>query len=257
MKLVVAFCVLMIPTVAFAQHRTGGESFSGAPATSAGSSGGGGSSSTGSGSGSDGGVQAVPSDGGMPMAVHRPPNVIVPSNSGPANTSNGTFTNYSNLSPTVPEFARPRGSLPLNVAIPRGLAPAPVNSGVNFVLGSYNPWLYAYDGLFFSPLYGPFDPFFFDYGYAPVTTTSTTSPASDEKGVLHFRVKPRKAQVYIDSALVGNTTEFEGLFHRLKLDAGVHRLELRAPGYVPLVVNVRIQPGESITYRGELEKTAP
>jgi hypothetical protein len=102
-------------------------------------------------------------------------------------------------------------------------------------------------------LYGTFDPFLFDYGYgyAPVTTTT---PPTDEKGVLHFRVKPRKAQVYIDGTLVGNASEFEGIFHRLKLDAGVHKLELRASGYVPAVVNVRIQPGESITYRGELEK---
>ena len=188
----------------------------------------------------------------MSLAVHRPPSVIVPSNNGPANASNGTFTNYSNLSPTVPEYARPRGSLPINMAIPRSSAPAPIDGVI--IIGSYNPWLYAYDGLAVSPLYGAFDPVLVDYGYAPV---STTTPAGDEKGVLHFRVKPRKADVYIDGTLVGNATEFEGVFHRLKLEPGVHKLELRAQGYVPLVVNVRIQAGQSITYRGELEKTAP
>src|SRR5512138_1112967 len=118
MKLVVAFCVVMIPAIAFAQHRTGGESFSGGGggATSAGSSGG--SSGGGSSSSSGDGGSYSGGGGGMSMAVHRPPSVIVPSNSGPANTSNGTFTNYSNLSPTAPEFARPRGSLPINMAIP-------------------------------------------------------------------------------------------------------------------------------------------
>jgi hypothetical protein len=253
MKLAIAFCVVVtIPAMALAQHRTGGETFSGSGGTGGAPSSSGGSSG-GSSSSSDGGGQSVSSGGsgsGMATAVHRPPSVIVPSNSGPANASNGAFTNYSNLSPTVPEFARPRGNLPINMAIPRGSISAPAGDGATIIVG-YNPWLYAYDGLAFSPLYGAFDPFFFDYGYAPVTTTT---PPTDEKGVLHFRVKPRKAQVYVDGTLVGNTTEFEGVFHRLKLDPGVHRVELRASGFVPIVVNVRIQPGESITYRGELEK---
>jgi hypothetical protein len=184
---------------------------------------------------------------------HRTGNVSVPANSGSPNSSNGAFTNYSNLSVPVPEFARPRGGLPINMAIPRSSAPSPGDGGV-VIISSYNPWLYAYDGLAVSPLYGVFDPFLFDYGFAPV---STTTPQTDEKGVLHFRVKPRKAEVYIDGGLVGQANEFEGLFHRLRLDAGVHRVELRAPGYQPLVVNVRIQAGESITYRGELEKNSP
>jgi PEGA domain len=257
MKPVIAMCLVMIPALAFAQHRSGGEGFSGGGgATSSGGSGGGSSSSGGSGdssfSGGSGGGNSI---GGMSIAVHRPPNVVVPSNSGPANASNGTFTNYSNLSPTAPEFARPRGSLPINMAFPRGSVPSsPIGDGGTIIIG-YNPWLYAYGGLAYSPFYGEFDPFFFDYGYAPLSTTSSaTTPSNDEKGVLHFKVKPRKAEVYIDGTLVGNATDFEGLFHKLKLDPGVHRVELRAPGYAPLLVNVRIQPGQSVTYRGELEK---
>jgi|SRR6185369_1918134 len=256
MKVVLACGVLMISTAVFAQHRTGGESFSGGGggATSSGGSSGGSSSGGSSSSSSGGGGESysIGGGGGPSMAIaHRPPPyVIVPSNSGPANSSNGAFTNYSNLSPTVPEFARPRGSLPVNMAVPRGSVPAPIKGGDRIIVG-YDPWLYLYGGLSFSPLYGDFDPFFFDYGYAPLTMTT---PANDEKGVLHFRVKPRKAEVYIDGTLVGSANEFEGLFHKLKLEPGVHRLELRASGYVPLMVNIRIQPGESITYRGELEK---
>jgi hypothetical protein len=252
MKLAVAFCVVMIPAVAFAQHRTGGESFSGGGggATSSSSGGSSGGSSSSSGGGGDASFPGGNSIGGMSMAVHRPPTVLVPSNSGPANNNTGTFTNYSNLAPTVPEFARPRGSLPINMALPRGSVSRPIAGGDSIIIG-YNPWIYLYGGFAYSPFYGDFDPFFFDYGYAPV---SSTTPSNDDKGVLHFRVKPRKADVYIDGTLVGNASEFEGIFHRLKLEPGVHRLELRATGYAPLSVNVRIQAGQSITYRGELEK---
>jgi hypothetical protein len=264
MKLAIAFCVVVtIPAMVLAQHRTGGETFSGGGATSSAGSGSGGSSGAGSSSssGSDGSSSSSSSSGGMSMAVpaHRSPNIVVPSNRGPANAndSNGSFTNYSNLSTPAPEFARPRGSLPINMAIPRSSAPPVTGAGSPIIIG-YNPWLYAYGGFAYAPFYDAFDPFFFDYGYAPIgTSTTTPSPSNDEKGVLHFRVKPRKAEVYIDGTLVGNATEFEGLFHKLKLEPGVHRLELRAPGYVPVIVNVRISPGQSITYRGELEKTAP
>jgi hypothetical protein len=70
-------------------------------------------------------------------------------------------------------------------------------------------------------------------------------------------VKPYDAEVYVDGALVGKASQFEGVFHKLRLEEGVHRLELRASGYQSLTVNVRIEAGESMTYRGSLEKTAP
>jgi hypothetical protein len=72
-----------------------------------------------------------------------------------------------------------------------------------------------------------------------------------------LNVKPYDAEVYVDGVLVGQASHFEGVFHKLRLDAGVHRLELRASGYESLSVNVRIEAGESMTYRGALEKIAP
>ena len=61
----------------------------------------------------------------------------------------------------------------------------------------------------------------------------------------------------MDGGLVGQVNQFESLFHKLRLEAGVHRVELRAPGYRPLIFNARIVAGESMTYSGTLEKAAP
>ena len=193
-------------------------------------------------------------------AGHRTGNVTFPTNpASSANTTSGTFTNYSNLTFPAPEFARPRSSLPINTAFPKGSVPTltPTNGNLTFIIGAYNPWLYAYNGLYDMPFYGAFDPFALDFGYAGPQVGTTTTPTKDEKGVLHLNVKPHDAEVYIDGGLVGKASQFEGVFHKLRLDEGVHRVELRAPGYAPLVVNVRIQAGESMTYRGTLEKIAP
>jgi hypothetical protein len=265
MKLVLAFsCVVMIPGIASAQHR-GADTGSGGAAVPAGTSTGsssssGGSSSSSSSSGST--SQGSGSSSGnfsSASAGHRTGNVTFPTNpASSANTASGTLTNYSNLTFPAPEFARPRSSLPMNTSFPKGSVPTltPTNGNLTFIIGAYNPWLYAYNGLYDMPFYGAFDPFAVDFGYAGPLVGTTTTPTKDEKGVLHLSVQPHDAEVYVDGGLVGKANQFEGVFHKLRLEAGVHRVELRAPGYAPLVVNVRIQAGESMTYRGALEKTA-
>jgi hypothetical protein len=255
MKLVIALCVVMIPAVAFAQHRGADSNGAGTVASSSSS---GGSGSGGGGGSSSGSGDSTSFSGGSSSFGHRTGNTIVPPNPPSANTNSGAFTNYSNLTSPAPEFARPRGSLPINTAFPKGSVPVftpNTNGNVTFIVGTYNPWLYLYDGLYGMPFYGVFDPFV-DFGYAGGQVWTPSAPANDEKGVLHLDVKPRDAEVYIDGALIGRANQFIGLFHKLRIEAGVHRLELRAPGYEPIVVNVRIQGGESMTYRGALEKIA-
>jgi hypothetical protein len=261
MKLVIALCVVMVPGMVSAQHR-GADTGSGGAAVPSGASIGGGSSSSGSSSSSGGsGSTSQSGSGSFSSAGHRTGSVTFPANPAAANTTSGAFTNYSNLTVPAPEFARPRSSLPINAAFPKGSVPTitPANGNLTFIIGAYNPWLYAYNGLYDMPFYGVFDPFALDFGYAgsQVTTTTTTTPSKDEKGVLHLNVKPHNAEVYVDGGLAGKADQFEGVFHKLRLDEGVHRIELRAPGYQALIVNVRIQAGESMTYRGALEKIVP
>jgi len=44
------------------------------------------------------------------------------------------------------------------------------------------------------------------------------------------------------------------VFQALQLEAGSYRIEIRAPGWDPLFVDVQIQPGQKITYRGVMRR---
>jgi hypothetical protein len=106
--------------------------------------------------------------------------------------------------------------------------------------------------------YGAYDP------YARSSTGSGSSisesdgafipDARSETGALRLKVKPDTASVYLDGELVGPVNKFDGLFQKLHLDGGNHRVEIRAPGHQPLTFNVRIEVDHTETYRGELEK---
>jgi len=73
-------------------------------------------------------------------------------------------------------------------------------------------------------------------------------------GWLRLDVQPEASlQVFVDDAFVGMPGE---IGYVLELAPGTRRLELRAPGYKSLVVNVRVIGGQTITYRGTLESIA-
>ena len=249
---------LLAPGGAFAQHSANGAASVGTAVPAGSSSGGGGSSSSGgstsSGGSGDGGQ--VSSTGGRHSSNPNRASNAVQS----ASHTQGVFTNYSQLAGAAPPFSRPRnGASIIGVAVPRTAAPATAvggSEGLTFIYGTYNPWIYAYDGFAATAMYGIYDPFDADFGFPGGVRTVSTQSSSDD-GVLRLDVKPWKADVYIDGDRAGSVDQFQGLLHKLRLPAGVHRVELRAPGHETLVVNVRIEPGETITYRGTLEKTAP
>jgi hypothetical protein len=171
----------------------------------------------------------------------------------------------------VPQFSRPRNGAPIvGYAIPRPAAtPASTSGGLTFIPDGYlySPYgYYGYSGISRAALFGfydPFDPFgndplspaFFAIGGGGGGYTSTSSNDQNE-GALRLKVKPDKAKIYVDGALVGSVYDYVGLFHKLHLEAGVHRVELRAAGYDTLTVNVRIERGQTMTYTGTLQKTA-
>ncbi len=76
----------------------------------------------------------------------------------------------------------------------------------------------------------------------------------NEEGLLRLKIKPRDAEVYVDGFFVGIVDEFDGVFQRLHIESGTHRVEIRAPGYEPLVVDVRISADHLTTYQGELKR---
>ena len=59
---------------------------------------------------------------------------------------------------------------------------------------------------------------------------------------------------FVDGYYAGTVNEFDGFAQGLRLEEGPYTIEIRAPGYEPLSINVRIQPGRKINYEGVLQK---
>ena len=109
--------------------------------------------------------------------------------------------------------------------------------------GGYLPWGWA--GLGFAGYYGGYyDP---GYGYPAY------SSSSGEAG-LKLKVKPENASVYVDGYFAGNVDEFDGVFQKLHIEPGPHRIEISADGYDTLTFEIRAEPDRTTTYKGELNR---
>ena len=108
------------------------------------------------------------------------------------------------------------------------------------------PW--GWGGLGLGGYYGYYDPW--DYGdpYQP------SVGYYDRDGSLKLKVTPRQAEVYVDGYFAGAVDDYDGLFQRLQIDPGPHRIEIRLDGYEPLAFDVRIDSGHTVTYKGEMLK---
>jgi hypothetical protein len=119
--------------------------------------------------------------------------------------------------------------------------------------GYYDPWAFGgsgYGGAGYGGYYGGYyDPWYGGYPTYPQTTYTTT-----DEGSLKLKIKPRNAEVYVDGYFVGVVDDFDGIFQRLHVDSGAHRIEVRANGYEPLAFEVRITPDHTTTYTGELKR---
>jgi hypothetical protein len=67
-------------------------------------------------------------------------------------------------------------------------------------------------------------------------------------------IEPRRAQVYVDGMLAGVVDDFAGYYKHLPLSAGPHILQVIAPDYEPLIVEVLVNPGRTSTYRATLPR---
>jgi hypothetical protein len=119
----------------------------------------------------------------------------------------------------------------------------------------YYPWGYGGYGYWggYSGGYGYYDPWgpYGGYGYYP------SYYSSGYAGALRLKVKPSDASVYVDGYFAGEVDEFDNIFQRLPIEPGPHRIEVRADGYEPLLFEVRIFPGRTLTYRGDLKRLSP
>ncbi len=157
----------------------------------------------------------------------------------------------------VPPYARPRDGRPsVGTAVPRSSVAAP-STGVTstFIPGYYGYYPYGlglgflggyYGG--YSGYYGGYDDEMYDPGYA------SAPGRSDDSGGLKLKIKPSEASVYVDGYYVGVVNDFDGVFQKLTIEPGSHRMEIRAPGYETLTFDIRIESGHTTTYRGEMKK---
>ncbi|HEV3484451.1 MAG TPA: PEGA domain-containing protein [Vicinamibacterales bacterium] len=168
----------------------------------------------------------------------------------------------------MPAYSRPRdGRTPTGrVAERRG--PIPDRDGRGYYYSPY-PYGYYYDpygyyGSYWYPGYALglgyfyYDPFWYgsygSYGYGYQGGYGSGSYSYGEAGSLRLKIKPREAQVFVDGYFVGNVDSFDGVFQRLSIEAGAHKIEIRAPGYETLQFDVLVTPGDTVTYKGEMER---
>jgi hypothetical protein len=109
--------------------------------------------------------------------------------------------------------------------------------------GGFYPWGYGGFGLgYYGSWYG-------GYGYG----SGSSYYGWGDDGSIRLKVKPREASVFVDGYYVGRVDDFDGVFQRLHLEPGPHRIEVRADSYEPLSFEVRILPDRKITYEEALQ----
>jgi hypothetical protein len=172
----------------------------------------------------------------------------------------------------VPRGARPNpGGPTVGQAVPRSITPVYRPGGGNdgnFAYYSYYPYFpYGFGAFGLGYLY--YDPFWYgygsyggygygDYGYGGYGGygyggSGYYGDDREGRGGLKLKVEPKDAEVYVDGYYMGTVDDFNGTFQRMELEAGPHRVEIRAAGFQTITFDVRIEPNDTVTYRGQLQ----
>jgi hypothetical protein len=139
-----------------------------------------------------------------------------------------------------PDYGRPYYGAPYYYARPYVFRPR-WSIGFGFYAGYPVPYDYAY------PYPVPV------YGYAAPSTPVVVGPGSTQYGGVSLEVSPSDATVYVDGEYAGLVRDFDGTQGTLTLANGRHQIEISAPGYEPMTLDVDTVPGEIVPYRGDLQ----
>jgi hypothetical protein len=90
------------------------------------------------------------------------------------------------------------------------------------------------------------------YGYGAPRSEVLITPGMSAYGGVALEITPSDADVWVDGEYAGKVEDFDGTTQPLTLTPGTHRVEVRAEGYEPMTVDVGIQAGQVIPYRGDL-----
>lgn len=104
----------------------------------------------------------------------------------------------------------------------------------------------------YLPLY-PYVPFGYSVYEDPQTRSRDAQSERIEEGRLLLRVTPASALIYVDGFYAGSVSEASE--RGLWLEAGPHRVELRADGFDTETFDVRIAEGETVNYQRTLART--
>ena len=193
----------------------------------------------------------------------------------PGGATSASAGDTSDRRRAVPAYSRPRDGRPtVGTAVNRTRPPYASGAYSGFVdpfrrfshFSSRYPYGYYLPGYAFGVGYF-YDPFMWGYaspyayggyydpygGYGGGYGGSSYSRQQyRDTGSLRLKVKPTHGQVYVDGYYVGEVDSFDGIFQRLTLDAGAHRIEIRADGYETAQFEVMVIAGETVTYKGDL-----
>jgi len=156
--------------------------------------------------------------------------------------------------------AVPRESQRPRVDVPRGGRPTYVVPRRPYVY-NYRPYVYRAPygyrpygyrpgwnlGLYFGAPYSAYG--YPGYGYGPSAGYGYYSLVPGRSyGAVRIVDAPRDAQVLVDGYYAGVVDDYDGVFQHLNLEAGAHRIEIQIPGGPPISFDVRVRPGETVTY---------
>jgi hypothetical protein len=88
----------------------------------------------------------------------------------------------------------------------------------------------------------------------PAPVPAPIEPRALPTGRLILDQQPENAQVFVDGYYAGVPEDFSAARGGGVLEAGAHRIDVSAPGYEGLSLDVRLAPNQSITYRGRLKQ---
>ena len=184
-----------------------------------------------------------------PRPAPQPPPSSVP----PAPASTAVPNPFAGFRPGPTDLYRsPDGSDRFQIGS-RYPAPPPPPIG-SFYPGVYSPFGYPYA----YPYSGPYETSIAEAYRMSMAESYLQRQRGTERGSLMLQGDaPSGAQVYVDGHYAGLAAEFGVGGGAMNLDAGPHRIELRAAGHETLAFSVMIEPNSVVRYRGEMQPLTP
>ncbi|HUU34336.1 MAG TPA: PEGA domain-containing protein [Vicinamibacterales bacterium] len=103
-----------------------------------------------------------------------------------------------------------------------------------------------------------YDPFFGPYPWWPRPAyPGWYFPYYDDRAEVRIACHERAAAVYVDGFYAGIVDDFDGVFQRLPLPPGPHRVSLYLEGYVTANFSVYLRRGSTFTIHHEMVRLAP